>query len=59
MSAGRKRPLSFRDLVRYCLVDETAIQSETSTAESGQVISPTVEQSVFKLLLTGQDDSAA
>jgi hypothetical protein len=56
--SGRKRPLSFRDLVRYCLVNETAIQSETSPAESGQVISPTVEHSVFKLLLTGQDDSA-
>ncbi|MGN6114743.1 MAG: hypothetical protein ACTHN2_04430 [Nitrobacter sp.] len=55
---GRKRPLSFRDLARYCLIDETAIQSETSPAESGQVISPTVERSVFKLLLTGQDDSA-
>jgi hypothetical protein len=55
---GRKRPLSFRDLVRYCLVDETAIQSETSPVESGQVITPTVERSVFKLLLTGQDDSA-
>jgi hypothetical protein len=55
---GRKRQLSFRDLVRYCLVDETAIQSEISPAESGQVISPTVEHSVFKLLLTGQDDSA-
>jgi hypothetical protein len=55
---GRKRPLSFRDLVRFGLVDETAIQSETSPAESGQVVSPTVEHSVFKLLLTGQDDSA-
>ena len=55
---GRKRPLSFRDLVRFCLVDETAIQSETSPAESGQVVSPTVEHSVFKLFLTGQDDSA-
>jgi len=55
---GRKRPLRFRDLVRYCLVDEAAIQSEISPVESGQVISPTVEHSVFKLLLTGQDDSA-
>ena len=55
---GRKRQLSFRDLVRYCLVDETAIQSEISPVESGQVISPTVEHSVFKLLLTGQDDNA-
>jgi hypothetical protein len=26
---GKKRSLSFRDLSRYCIVDETAIQSET------------------------------
>jgi hypothetical protein len=55
---GKKRSLSFRDLARYCIVDETAIQSEASPAESGQYISPTVERSVFKLLITGQDDSA-
>jgi len=55
---GKKRPLSFRDLVRFCLVDEVAIQSESSPVESGQVISTTAERSVFKLLLTGQDDSA-
>ncbi len=55
---GNKRPLSFRDLTRFCLVDEASIQSETSPVESGQVISPTPERGVFKLLVTGQDDSA-
>jgi hypothetical protein len=55
---GKKRSLSFRDLARFCIVDETAIQSEVSPAESGQYISPTVEHSVFKLLISGQDDSA-
>lgn len=55
---GKKRSLSFRDLVRYCLVDEAAIQSETSPVESGQVIGTTEEHSVMKLMLTGQDDSA-
>ena len=55
---GKKKPLSFRDLMRFCVIDETSIQSETSPAESGQFVSPTVERSVFKLLLTGQDDSA-
>jgi hypothetical protein len=55
---GKKRSLSFRDLVRYCLIDETAIQSETSPVESGQVIGTTEEHSVLKLMLTGQDDSA-
>ncbi|MBR1121742.1 hypothetical protein JQ628_09490 [Bradyrhizobium lablabi] len=57
-SYGKKRSLSFRDLVRYCLIDETAIQSETSPVESGQVIGITEEHSVLKLMLTGQDDSA-
>jgi hypothetical protein len=55
---GKKRSLSFRDLSRFCIVDETAIQSEYSPAETGQYVSPTVERSVFKLLITGQDDSA-
>jgi hypothetical protein len=55
---GKKRSLSFRDLARFCIVDETSIQSEASPAESGQYISPTVERSVFKLLITGHDDSA-
>jgi multidrug efflux pump subunit AcrA (membrane-fusion protein) len=55
---GKKRSLSFRDLVRYCLIDEAAIQSETSPVESGQVIGTTEEHSVLKLMLTGQDDSA-
>jgi hypothetical protein len=55
---GKKRSLSFRDLVRYCLIDETAIQGETSPVESGQVIGTTEEHSVLKLMLTGEDDSA-
>lgn len=29
---GKKRSLSFRDLARFCIVDEAAIQSETSPA---------------------------
>jgi hypothetical protein len=55
---GKKRSLSFRDLARYCIVDETAIQSETSPALSGQYQLSTAERSVFRLLLTGADDSA-
>jgi hypothetical protein len=55
---GKKRSLSFRDLVRYCLIDEASIQSETSPVESGQVIGRTEEHSVLKLMLTGRDDSA-
>ena len=55
---GAKRPLSFRDLSRFCIVDETSILSGASPAQSGQRDSASVERSVFKLLLTGMDDSA-
>ncbi|TCD16381.1 hypothetical protein [Oricola cellulosilytica] len=55
---GKQRSLSFRDIVRFCLVDETIIQSETSPVEAGQYTTVTAERSVFKLMLTGVDDSA-
>lgn len=55
---GKKRTLSFRDLVKHCIVDETTIQSEASPVESGQYTTSTAERSVFKLLLTGIDDAA-
>lgn len=55
---GKKRSLSFRDLTKHCIVDETTIQSEGSPVESGQYTTATAERSVFKLLLTGVDDSA-
>ena len=44
-------------MVPYCLVNETTIQAETSPV-TGARPDPTVDQSVFRLLLTGQDDSA-
>jgi hypothetical protein len=55
---GKKRSLSFRDLAKFCITDETAIQAEISPAESGQYPTVTAERSVFKLLTTGVDDSA-
>jgi hypothetical protein len=55
---GKVRSLSFRDLARFCIIDETAIQSETSPVESGQNQLAVQERSVFKLLITGADDSA-
>lgn len=57
-ASGKKRPLSFRDLSRFCMVDETSIQSEESPVLSGQHVSGPTERSVFKLLLTGLDDGA-
>lgn len=55
---GKKRSLSFRDLARFSLVDETSIQSEEAPLQSGQAMLATAERSVFKLLLAGVDDSA-
>jgi predicted nuclease with TOPRIM domain len=52
------RDLSFRNLSNLCVVSESDIQKKGSPIETGQVISRTVEYSVFKLLLTGVDDSA-
>jgi hypothetical protein len=56
--AGTKKPLSFRDIVRFCITDETSIQSEVSPVESGDKILAPVERNAFKYLLTGVDDSA-
>jgi hypothetical protein len=55
---GKTRPVSLRDLVHLCAIDETKIQSKISPIESGQRIFKTVEYSLFKLLLTGVDDSS-
>jgi hypothetical protein len=54
---GSTRTLSFRDVVRLILVDEEAIIGESSPVLSGQYITATAEKSVFRLLLTGMDDS--
>lgn len=56
--SGTKKPLSFRDIVRFCITDETSIQSETSPVESGDKVLAPVERNAFKFLLTGEDDSA-
>jgi predicted nuclease with TOPRIM domain len=55
---GKKRSLSFRDISRFCIVDETTIQSEGSPIQTGSPVTQTAERSAFKLLLTGIDDSA-
>lgn len=55
---GKKNSLSFRDVARFCIVDETTIQGEHSPVESGVPTSRTKERSTFKLLLTGIDDGA-
>lgn len=50
--------LSFRDLIRLCLIGETQMQSAEAPGFSGNSVSKTKETSVLKLILTGEDDSA-
>ena len=51
-----KRSLSFRDIAHLTLIDEGKIISKNSPILSGQYTKPTVEKSLFKMLLTGIDD---
>ena len=55
---GKTRPLSFRDIAQLVIIDEERIIKETSPVLSGQFTSKTVEGGVFRLLLTGTDDSS-
>ena len=50
--------LSFRNLAHLVLIDEESIIKKGSPIHSGESTQRTVQASVFKLLLTGQDDSA-
>lgn len=56
---GEANSLSFRNLAHLCLVPIGDIQKSGSPIESGNPIPKTAEMSVFKLLLTGVDDSAS
>ena len=55
---GDTNSLSFRNLVHLCVVSEEEIQKRGSPIETGQAVTKTADMSVFKLLLTGVDDSA-
>jgi len=55
---GKTRELSFRDIARLVLVDETAIIAARSPVFSGQKQKATPEKAVFRLILTGVDDSS-
>jgi len=55
---GKTRPLSFRDIARLVIIDEETVIKEDSPILSGQVVNKTVESGVFRLLLTGTDDSS-
>lgn len=55
---GKKNNLSFRDLALYCLVNEENILSKASPVMSGQRDAKTKEKRIFRLVLTGLDDSS-
>jgi len=55
---GETDSFSFRDLLRLVVVDEEEIIGERSPYLSGQFTLATKERSVFRLLLTGLDDSS-
>lgn len=54
---GVTRDLSFRDLSHLTVIDEEAIIRQSSPVLSGHYTSGSAERSVFRLLLTGYDDS--
>lgn len=55
---GETKNLSFRNLSHLCLVDEGNILKKHSPIEDGIPTQRTLEYSLFKLLLTGVDDSS-
>jgi hypothetical protein len=55
--AGKTENFSFRQLAPFVLIDETSIQAPRSPIEAGQR-DDTKDRAVFRLLLTGEDDSA-
>jgi predicted nuclease with TOPRIM domain len=55
---GVTRTLSFRDLRKLVVVSEQEVIRESSPLHTGQFTTRTAERSVFRLLLTGRDDSA-
>lgn len=54
---GKTRPLSFRDISPLVIVDEESVITKRSPVLSGQYTEKTAESSVFRMLLTGTDDS--
>jgi len=55
---GNTQSLSFRNLARLMIVNEEEIIQQRSPLSDGGYIADTANTSVFKLLLTGVDDSA-
>ena len=57
--AGKTRPLSFRDICRFNIIDETSIIAEESPVwPTRQVVSVTPDASTFRYLVSGEDSSS-
>jgi hypothetical protein len=54
-NSNAKRELSFRDISKLTLIDEERIITEKSPLYFGQYTEQTQEQSVFEILITGND----
>ncbi|MFN7835270.1 MAG: hypothetical protein ACK5NY_05695 [Burkholderiaceae bacterium] len=57
-SRGETNSLSFRNIARLMIVDETEITQQTSPLNDGNPVANTPNLATFRLLLTGTDDSA-
>jgi len=55
---GETDSISFRDLTRLVVVDEEVVIGQRSPYISGRPVNKTKERSVFRLLVTGVDDSS-
>ncbi|MCW2986843.1 MAG: hypothetical protein JWR63_4413 [Conexibacter sp.] len=56
--AGATRGLSFRDIAALTLIDEDDISAERSPVHSRRNNTKTVEERVFRFMITGEDDSS-
>jgi hypothetical protein len=57
-SRGELQSLSFRNIARLAIVNETEITQQSSPLMDGNYVANTPNMATFKLLLTGTDDSA-
>ncbi len=55
---NEKKSISFRDLTKFCIIKETKIINDKSPIFDGYVTDETTNKSLFKLLLTGKDDTS-
>ena len=54
---GKTRQISYRDIVKFLLVDETRITTDKSLVLGGQYTKITEEKNILKFITSGKDDS--